>query len=112
MNDSSVIWIPLAKVTARNTVQVWRRTSKNLREFNALSGVEHVHVTFPLARHLLLHGFPETLEVLRGNQHYAQVSALEEPTELLGKAAFPTSRVRCSFAMFEQECLYSPVHYR
>ena len=56
--------MPFAEVTAGDPVQVWHRTSKNLREINDFSGVEHVHVSFPLARQLLLHGFPNTIEIL------------------------------------------------
>ena len=64
MNESSFIRIPFAKVTAGDPVQVWHRTSKKLRKIKHFSGVEHVNVTFTLARHLLLHGFPKTVKTL------------------------------------------------
>ena len=64
MNDSSFVRMPIAEVSTGDPLQTWHRTSKNLREINGFSGVEHVHVTFPLARHLLLHGFSKTVKNL------------------------------------------------
>ena len=45
-----------------NPVQDSRRTMKTLREINVSVPVAHAPIVSPLARDLVLHGFPETLE--------------------------------------------------
>ena len=65
MNESSFVRMPIAEVSTGDPLQTWHRTSKNNWEINGFSGVEHVHVIFPLTRHLFfLHGFPKTVENL------------------------------------------------
>ena len=81
MNEYSFIRMPIAEVSTGDPLQTWHRTSKNNRGINGFSGVEHVHVTFPLTRHLLLHGFPKTVEIL---------SKTNDP-------GHPTSTCRCTY---------------
>ncbi len=51
-----------------NPVQDSRRTMKTLRKINVSVSVAHAPIVSPLARDLVLHGFPETLEIIgKGN---------------------------------------------
>ena len=59
---------PYEEKVGRDPVQVGRRTIEALRKINVFGPGAHVPIVSPLARDLILHGFPETLKNLRKNK--------------------------------------------
>ena len=63
----------------RDPVQDGRRTMKTLGEFNVSVPVAHTPIVSPLARDLILYGFPGTLKTLRGNKYLSLHYILPQP---------------------------------